>query len=69
MVFEPVLVLALGMLTAYAVYHSRTLLQTDSPVVPASNPVEGALRVARTRVAKGEIDVAEYERIRAVLCG
>jgi uncharacterized membrane protein len=41
----------------------------DRVPAPASSPADGALRITRARLRHGEIDTAEYERIRTVLCG
>ncbi len=69
MVLGPVLVLALGMLAIYGVYTTRTLVGTEALPAPAPTAVDGALRIARTRLVRGEIDPVDYERIRSVLCG
>jgi uncharacterized membrane protein len=69
MAFGPVLILALGMLAIYAIHNSRVLAAVDTPPAPASTPADGALRISRRRLATGEIDTAEFERIRTVLCG
>jgi uncharacterized membrane protein len=69
MAFGPVLILALGMLAIYAIHNSRVLAAVDTPAAPASTAADGALRISRRRLATGEIDTAEFERIRTVLCG
>ncbi len=63
------LVAALAVLAAYAVYHTRTLTAANVTIQPASCAVEGALRVARQQLARGEIDMTDYRRIRSVLSG
>jgi uncharacterized membrane protein len=69
MAFGPALILALGMLAIYAIHNSRALTAVDTPPAPASTAADGALRISRRRLATGEIDTAEFERIRTVLCG
>ncbi|MDF1542723.1 MAG: SHOCT domain-containing protein [Anaerosomatales bacterium] len=69
MTFGPVLILAFGMLAIYAIHNTRVLARADVLPVPASTPADGALRISRRRLATGEIDTAEFERIRTVLCG
>lgn len=69
MAFEPVLVLALGMLAVYAIHNTRVLAAVETPPAPASTAVDGALRISKRRLATGEIDSAEFERIRTVLRG
>jgi uncharacterized membrane protein len=69
MAFGSVLIVALGMLAIYAIYNSRALAAFDTTPAPASSPVDGALRISRRRLASGEIDTAEFERIRTVLLG
>ena len=66
MLFEPVLIAALGALTIYALRHPR-LSPADAHLAPAPTPADGALRLARNRLVSGEIDIAEYRRIEAVL--
>jgi uncharacterized membrane protein len=69
MAFGQVLILALGMLAIYAIHNSRALAAVDTLPAPASTPADGALRISRRRLATGEIDTTEFERIRTVLCG
>ncbi|MBW6469387.1 MAG: hypothetical protein ACNA76_04815 [Anaerosomatales bacterium] len=69
MTFGPVLILVLGMLAMYAIHNTRVLARADALPVPASTPADGALRISRRRLATGEIDTVEFERIRTVLCG
>ncbi|MBE0416423.1 MAG: hypothetical protein IBX63_01480 [Coriobacteriia bacterium] len=69
MAIGPVLIVTLGMLAVYAIHNTRLLATADTLPAPASTPADGALRISRHRLVSGEIDTAEYERIRTVLCG
>lgn len=60
---------ALALLALYAVHTSCSAVRVGRLPVQAPPPAIGALRISRTRLADGEIDRAEYERIRAVLLG
>lgn len=66
---DQILLAALAALATYAVVTSRSLVRVADLSVHAPPPVVGALRISRARLAHGEIDLAEYERIRAVLLG
>lgn len=69
MVLEATLVIVLAVLIVAAVHNGHTL-PAPGPCAPlASSAVDGALRIARARLARGEIDLAEYLRIGAVLRG
>lgn len=61
---------ALVALFAWAVWYtthqsSSDQVQAFAHAVPA--PIDGAERIAAERLARGEIDVTDYERILAVL--
>ncbi|HET6498957.1 MAG TPA: SHOCT domain-containing protein [Coriobacteriia bacterium] len=64
---DQILMAALAVLATYAAFTSRSLLRTGGLPVQAPPPAVGALRITRSRLAHGEIDLAEYERIKAVL--
>jgi len=66
---EPILMTVLCLLAVSAIRTARTLARSEHIPAPAASPADGALRIARARLLHGEIDVAEYERIRTVLCG
>ncbi len=64
-----VLIAVLAALTVYAVSHTRTITAASVTIQPAPCAAEGALRVARQQLARGEIDLGDYIRIRGVLSG
>ncbi|MDY0087538.1 MAG: SHOCT domain-containing protein [Coriobacteriia bacterium] len=66
---EQVLIGALALLAIFAIHTGQSLARLGRIPVPASSPADGALRITRDRLAHGEIDVAEYERIKRVLRG
>jgi uncharacterized membrane protein len=66
---EQILIAALALLATYGIHTTRRLSMFDRVPAPASTPADGALRITRARLRHGEIDTAEYERIRTVLCG
>lgn len=66
---ELILIAILSLLAVSAINTTRTLFALERVPAPAPSPADGALRIARARLMHGEIDVAEYERIRTVLCG
>lgn len=65
---EQILIGTLAALAVYAVHTIPALSLHDRLPAPALSAADGALRLARRRLLRGEIDSAEYERIRAVLC-
>lgn len=65
---EQVLIGALAVLAILAIRTGSPLAEHPRIPVPAASPADGALRITRRRLAHGEIDAAEYERIRSVLC-
>ncbi|MDP2233922.1 MAG: hypothetical protein Q8K89_09815 [Actinomycetota bacterium] len=62
-----ILVSALLALTALAVRNGHTLPVPQPVFCPAPSAVDGALRVTRARLARGEIDIRDYLRISTVL--
>lgn len=66
---EMMLMAALSLLAISAIKTTRTLSALERIPAPAPCAVDGALRISRLRLLHGEIDRAEYERIRTVLCG
>jgi uncharacterized membrane protein len=53
---------------AYLAYLGATTL-TVPAVIPASSAIDGAAAIAGRRLARGEIDAHDYERIVAALAG
>lgn len=66
---EQILIGALALLAMYGIHTTRRLSVLDRVPAPAPSPADGALRITRARLLHGEIDSAEYERIRTMLCG
>lgn len=66
---QQVLIGALALLAVFAIHTSQSHARVVGRPVPALSPADGALRITRDRLAHGEIDAAEYERIKRVLCG
>ena len=66
---EQILIAALTLLAIYGIHTTRRLSVLGRVPAPAPSPADGALRITRVRLLHGEIDTAEYERIRTVLCG
>lgn len=60
-----VLSMAVFMVLVWSAY--RTLSAFRQPAISAPSPDEGALRVARHRLAQGQISAEEYDRIASVL--
>lgn len=67
MALGTVLLAALGMLIALAVRNGHTVPAQQAAVPLPASAADGALRIARTRLAAGEIDLAEYLRISRVI--
>jgi uncharacterized membrane protein len=71
----PVLLLALAIWAAWSLTHREQVLPSAPTAVPAaigigrsvSAPRDGAEKIARERLARGEITAEEYERIISVL--
>lgn len=69
MVLAATLITLLAILIGAAIHNGHTQPAPQPATLIAPSATLGALRVARARLARGEIDFSEYLRIGSVLRG
>ena len=67
MALAATLMVVLAVLIVAAIRNGHTLPAPQPSALLAPSAADGALRVARARLARGEIDLGDYLRIGAVL--
>ncbi len=59
--------LSVAVITAVVFEANRTQTLSEPRAVPASSPLDEALRILSHRYARGEISYEQYDRMRSIL--